>query len=131
MRDAKKYLRRVNTWLPCTGRLKKQIKEEILTALNRFMEDHPDADYQAIVAQFGTPQQIAASYVDEMDTPELLNQLRIKKRIVAIVAVSAVTALLMWAGVVTKAYIDHVDAMNGILTTDIEVYEEWIFDEGK
>ena len=131
MRDAKKYLRLVNTWLPCTGRLKKQIKEEILTALNRFLEDHPDADYQAIVAQFGTPQQIAASYVDEMDTPELLNQLRINKKIVAIVSAAAVAALLMWAGVVTAAYVDHIDDMNGTLTTSIEVYEEWIFDEGK
>lgn len=131
MRDAKKYIRQVGIWLPCTGKLRKQIKEEILTALNGFLEDHPDADYQAIVAQFGTPQQVAVGYVEAMDTPELLNQLRIKKRTVTIAAVAAVVALSMWAGVVTAAYIDHVDDMNGEITTSIDVYEEWTFNEGQ
>lgn len=113
MRDAKKYLRRVNTWLPCTGRLKKQIKEEILTALNRFLEDHPDADYQAIVAQFGTPQQIAASYVDEMDTPELLHNLLIKQRIVRTVTCGVAAIALIWMIAIGALLIQSYQEVNG------------------
>ena len=63
-----------------------KIKENI----DQFLEEYPDADYDVIVQRFGTPQQIAASYLEEMDPQEVLYRLNTRKRIAGIVTAGVV-----------------------------------------
>lgn len=63
--------------------------------------------------RFGKPQQIAASCIEEMSTPELTQQLRIKKKILYIIGATALIIILLWAGFVLAAVIDTHRSING------------------
>lgn len=110
-----RYLWEVREELPGNRRQKKQILSRVEASVRDFVTENPNVDYAAIEQRFGTPPQIAASCIEEMDAQELTLQLRIRKTIVRIVAVTALMAVLLWAGVVITALIRHVKAMNGYL----------------
>ena len=117
-----KYCRSIRSWLPCSGKLKKQILEEIRSNVSAYLEEAPSADYNALVQRFGSPQQIAATYVDELSTNELLHDLRIRKRIVNIVFTCAALILTIWVGIVTIAMIDNQNSDNSYY--EIEIIDE-------
>lgn len=102
------------------------------SSVRDFVTENPNADYAAIEQRFGTPQQIVASCIEEMDAQELTLQLRIRKTIVRIVAATALVLVLLWAGVVVTALIRHVKAMNGYLIVgEAEVIDRTEYTEGK
>lgn len=102
------------------------------SSVRDFVTENPNADYAAIEQRFGTPQQIAASCIEEMDAQESTLQLRIRKTIVRIVAATALVLVLLWAGVVVTALIRHVKAMNGYLIVgEAEVIDRTEYTEGK
>ena len=109
----RRYLREVKSWLPCGGNLKRTILDKIRGTVMDYLTENPQGDYAALVARFGTPQQIASAYVDETDTPELLRSLRIKRRVVTIIGAAAIVVVVLWAGVVTLSFVYNVNATNG------------------
>ena len=117
-----KYCRSIRSWLPCSGKLKKQILEEIRSNVSAYLEEAPSTDYNALVQRFGSPRQIAATYVDELSTNELLHDLRIRKRIVNIVFTCAALILTIWVGIVTIAMIDNQNSDNSYY--EIEIIDE-------
>ena len=117
-----KYCRSIRSWLPCSGKLKKQILEEIRSNISAYLEEAPSADYNALVQRFGSPQQIAATYVDELSTNELLHDLRIRKRIVNIVFTCAAIFLTIWFSFTTIALIDNQNSAHGYY--DVEIIDE-------
>ena len=127
-----RYLWEVRGELPGNRRQKKQILSRVESSVRDFVTENPHADYAAITQRFGTPQQIAASCIEEMDAQELTLQLRIRKTIVRIVAATALVLVLLWAGVVVTALIRHVKAMNGYLIVgEAEVIDRTEYTEGK
>ena len=127
-----RYLWEVREELPGNRRQKKQILSRVESSFRDFVTENPNADYAAIEQRFGTPQQIAASCIEEMDAQELTLQLRIRKTIVRIVAATALVLVLLWAGVVVTALIRHVKAMNGYLIVgEAEVIDRTEYTEGK
>ena len=127
-----RYLWKVRGELPGNRRQKKQILSRVESSVRDFVTENPHADYAAITQRFGTPQQIAASCIEEMDAQKLTLQLRIRKTIVRIVAATALVLVLLWAGVVVTALIRHVKAMNGYLIVgEAEVIDRTEYTEGK
>ncbi len=127
-----RYLWEVREELPGNRRQKKQILSRVESSVQDFVIENPHVDYATITQRFGTPQQIAASYIEEVSTPELTQQLRIRKTIVRIVAATALVLVLLWAGVVVTALIRHVKAMNGYLIVgEAEVIDRTEYTEGK
>lgn len=97
MNDLKRYYRQVASWLPCGGKTKREMMARIRATVDAYIAEHPAADLAAIQARFGTPQQIAAAFVDEMGTEELLNKLRIRRRIIKIIFLCVAIFLAIWA----------------------------------
>ena len=120
-RSAKKYLRRVRGMLPCSRKMKKHIMEQIYDEISLFLEDHPEADYNALISRFGEPESIATSYVDGMGTPEILKKFHIRKRILATVATVLVLGVLIWASVVI---IEAIRCEYGVVGRVEVVFEE-------
>lgn len=116
---ARKYLHQVSRWLPCSRKQKKTVLENIDATLSEYLEENPDADMIAISKRFGTAEQIAASYVEDMETVALLRDLRIRKRIVSLVGIAVITVLLIWGAVVTKTLVDHNNYNGGFITQTI------------
>lgn len=94
----RRYLRFIRSWIPCPGRMKRIIVEDVRENALAFFNEHPEADYAQLEARFGTPARLAANYISDMDTTKLLTELRMKRRITAVVASVLVAALLVWAG---------------------------------
>lgn len=112
-RYARKYCRSVRSFLPCSIKQRRLILSEIKSNVSAYLEDNPSADSAEIENRFGQPGHIATAYVDEMGTEELLKQLRIRKKIITVICACAALALLIWASVVTIAFIENQKSDNG------------------
>lgn len=126
-----RYLRQVRSWLPCSCKAKRKIIGEIKSNIDDFLTNNPDAQYTNLVARFGTPQEIAASYVNEMDMGELLEGLKIRKRIMKTIMIAAVIALLLWLGEIMAAHFQIMNTANGYMVDTIEVIEQNTYETGE
>lgn len=109
----RRYYRDILKWLPCSRKQKKQIMEQIQNDVQEYFDRHPNSDFAQMKATFGDPQTIAAAYVENTDTMELLRSLRIRRKIVTIVTVVVAIVLIAWAGTVTWAVVREVHGTNG------------------
>lgn len=109
----KRYIRGVSRALPCGRKVKKQIVSQIRSSIADFLRENPNADFEAVQLHFGTPKEIAASYIHEQDTTALLNTVQIKKKILAIVAGTMVLMLLMWSVALVCEMVDTYKSTHG------------------
>lgn len=93
----RQYYRRIWGWLPCSWKLKKQILAEIQASVEGYLEENPQADFDQVQARFGTPQTIAAAYVEGLDADTLLQNLRVRRRFMAVIGCTCLTVLISWA----------------------------------
>lgn len=121
-RQIHRYCRKIRSWLPCPAKEKNAILAQIKINIADYQNQNPDADFAAIAAHFGTPQSIASSCVDLMDTGELLRRLRIRRRITAIILILAAIILVTWAGTVIWAIIREIINTNGYGITEPPTY---------
>ena len=84
-----------------TERLRRYVMTQIRETVQEFAQEHPDADVAAIQAQLGTPQEIAAAYVENMETAAVLKGLRIRRRVLFAVCVTTLAILISWVALVT------------------------------
>ena len=122
----RRYCRKIRSWLPCPTKMKKIILGDVYENVQGFLEENPHADMADLHVQFGTPQQMAASYVSDLDMPKLLHDLRLRKRIftAVIIAVSAalMAALLMWGWGITRSIEETHNESNGYFVEQIVVH---------
>lgn len=111
--EIRRYCSEISGMLPCKGRTKRKLMAEIKGNITHYLDECPDADYDAIVSRFGTPQQIAASYVEEMEPHEVLNGLNTRKRIVGILATGIALIALVWGIGVGICVVDSIIECGG------------------
>jgi len=128
---ARRYFRQVNSWIPCAGKMKRDILARIRDEVAGYLDENPEADDAELRERFGAPQRIAASYVEEMDAAELLNNLRIRRRILRIAAAAALAVVFMWGVVVTVALIESSNTFNGYYVDKVYEGNEIPVEEGK
>lgn len=120
---ARKYCRQVKKWLPGMGKYRQRIMERIYSAVKYFVDQHPEANYNAVEAWFGTPQQIAAEYVAQMDTREMLKSVRFGKRIITLVTAVVAALVLLWGLGIAIMIIDAHNSAHG--------YMEVVYSDGR
>lgn len=111
----KRYCTQVQSWLPCSRKLKRQIMERLTDSINAYLEQEPGTDFEQLQAHFGTPETIAAAYIDEMGTDVLLQDLRIRRKIVSIVAGVMAAVLAIWILAVGWAVVREIESSGGVL----------------
>lgn len=123
----RRYVRAVSTFLPCSGKRKKPWLADLRAQAESYVAEGGDA--AALEQRFGTPQQMAFSYVDEMPTADLLAELHIRRRLVAVTAITLAAALAVYIAVlVWQAYLVY-DNLNGWTETYIVEYENIVTEE--
>ena len=115
----KRYYKAIYSWLPCSRKLKKQIIGQIQNCVEDYLAQNPDTDITQLKNHFGDPQAIAATYVENTGTAEILKDLRIRKRIVRIVTSITAAILIMWASVVTWAIVEETYTLNGAVENSV------------
>lgn len=123
----RRYVRAVSGFLPCSGKRKKSWLADLRAQAESYVAEGGDA--AALEQRFGTPQQMAFSYVDEMPTADLLAELHIRRRLVAVTAITLAAALAVYIAVlVWQAYLVY-DRFNGWTETYIVEYESIVTGE--
>lgn len=112
-KNALRYRRKVLSLLPCTKRQKQKIISQFDASLSDYIESNPGADFIDLEDHFGSPEAIAASYVESAGTADILQALRIRKRIVLTVSLAFAVLLISWAAVVTWSMVKFNNAVNG------------------
>lgn len=75
--------------------------------------------YEQLVNRFGEPGQIAATFVNEMEAGEVLEELKSNRKILFTVGAAMVAAVILWAGWIVASYMDHVKDVNGYAVVEI------------
>lgn len=113
MKELKKYYRDISKNLPVGRKQKQQIILAIVQSVEDYLATHPLADFPAVLEHFGSPQEIAASYIENMTTPEILKKFRFRKTVLTVLCATAATALLLWGVVVGTALINEITSSGG------------------
>ena len=111
----KKYYRSIRRELQCPGGTKKLILSQLQQNIAAFLEESPNADLAAIHAHFGTPQQIANAYLEELSAPELSKKLQLRRKIVAIILAASISAVAIWGIGVSVALASAVSSTTGYI----------------
>lgn len=114
-RKLKRYYRRIRWALPCSRKLTGKIIAEIRVSVQAYLEENPGAVFEDVERLFGTPQQIAAAYLDEMDRSQLARELRLKSRVAKTFSVAVAAALLMLGVTLSALYIEIYASNHGYL----------------
>lgn len=105
---AKKYCNQVSIRIPCPRKKKQYLLDGLYKEVSVFLNRNPEAELKDVVEHFGQPQSIAAAYVDDLGTDEILDALYARRRMVATVTAVLGAILVIWIVFVTVAFIDAV-----------------------
>ena len=119
----RRYVCEVKKSIPCGGKQKRMILKQVNSSIREFVLEMPGCCYDDIIKRFGTPNQIAASYLEELDLADLKSQFSVRKRIICAVAAVGILVIGIWAGVVLYALHEYGDAMPGYIEVIVEVDE--------
>lgn len=123
----RRYVRAVSGFLPCSGKRKKPWLADLRAQAESYVAEGGDA--AALEQRFGTPQQMAFSYVDEMPTADLLAELHIRRRLVAVTTITLAAALaILAAALVWQQYTLHKD-LSGWNRTMVTNVRHWTVDD--
>ena len=123
----RRYVRAVSGFLPCSGKRKKPWLADLRAQAESYVAEGGDA--AALEQRFGTPQQMAFSYVDEMPTADLLAELHIRRRLVAVTVIALAAALaILAAALVWQQYTLHKD-LSGWNRTIVTNVRTWTVDD--
>lgn len=118
------YFREIRSYLPCSTKLKKSILSRLEETVNSYLHDNPDADFAQLEAHFGTPRQIADSYISELSVTEISEKLQIRKRILITVGAVCAAIFAIWLIVVGIAMINEWNSAGGQIIEGEAVVED-------
>ena len=110
---ARRYLRKVRGLLPCSRKMKDEITAPLRRSMAEYLLEQPDASAEDFRARFGTPEVIAASCLEDVETTDLLRRLRLRRRVTTILVSTAFAALLVWVGFLIRSYYEVKNQVNG------------------
>lgn len=97
----RKYLRHVRACLLCPQKTKNILVAKIKASLDEQYSDRQEMSYDDFVSTFGLPEEIAKSYLASEDISSVLHTWRKSRRILLSAYLLALTALLIWASMLT------------------------------
>lgn len=71
-----------------------------------------------------------STFLEELETLELMEKIQIKSRIVSIVGTVAVGILILWSGAICFALFNHTGNTGGFLVEEVNVISEIEYNDG-
>lgn len=117
-KDISKYMKQVSKMITFSSKDKKEFLSLLEVRIQDFCESH-SSSYDSIAEEFGTPNEVAASYIENLDTQELLKYLN-KRKFMKILTSILVTCII----VVSLFYIYRLNQLYIEVKNSIIVSEE-------
>ncbi len=106
-RDVSAFIHNVGILIPVKNKDSKKFLNDMRMSIDDYVSEHNQSTMDDIVAEFGTEKDIALDYIESLDTDNLIEQLSktaLIRKLIAIVAVSAITALLIFTLYMQHSY---------------------------
>lgn len=101
------YFKEVEDLLLCDRKSKKAFLRDLQADVDEFVSTEPDADLNGIRTAFGTPSEIAESFLKNADIVQLKKKMNIKK----IILIALLAVVLVYVAFVVASFIDvHTEA---------------------
>ena len=113
---AKLFCKNAKNKLNCPRKIKKDLILRIESSVYDYIESQPDASYDDITAQFGSPRELADSYISSLDSDEISKAIKKAKTIKIAVIVTCIIALIALFATFAKMISDNKDTQ----VTEIE-----------
>ncbi|MBR5427255.1 MAG: hypothetical protein IK118_02805 [Clostridia bacterium] len=118
-KELQRYFKEIKKCLLCSTKLSRKFLSDLAQSVDQFVEAEPEADITAVKDHFGTPEQIAKSFLAETD----IGYLRKKIRIRSIIMICTSIALAAWCIMVGISVVDNHMSAHGHGVEEIIVYE--------
>ncbi len=128
MRKAMLFMRyRLRLFRELSGRgsQKKEMMETMLSGVEDFLEDHPEANYKTLTEHFGTPKQVAESYW-AVNGGKAAQHTALLMAMLRVVAVLALFIAIVWGIMVAIVAVDYGNRNNGYKESDVCSYSYFI-----
>lgn len=124
------YIREVRKELPIVGKDRKIIVRQIESMCKTYFTERSSVSYDEIVKRLGSPQQIVASYIGEMDLSDVAKGMKIRNAIIRIISAAAVVSVIIWICAVSSAMIENRKQMNLTIEVETAVIERFEIAKG-
>lgn len=88
------YMHKIKNQIRISLPAKKHFFQTLKQNIVLFLEEHPNASYEEILSAFGSPEEVAASFYETIDSSEIDQQLHRKHRLL-IYCCTAIASLLL------------------------------------
>lgn len=92
----KRYYRKVTRIIPKKYPHRKEILSSIQQDISSYLEEHPDISYEDILKHFGTPEEMASSFVESLTPDDILTTSKKNRKLFIIIA-SAIAIFICFA----------------------------------
>ena len=125
---AKLFCKNTKSKLSCPRKIKKDLISRIESSVYDYIESQPDASYDDITAQFGSPRELADSYISSLDSDEISKAIKKAKTIKTAVIVTCIIALIALFATFAKMISDNSDSQYKYYEETISVGETIIIE---
>ena len=94
--DRKKYIKYVKKIIPIHSKDKKEFIQLLTQKIIEFSNEHDSCSYQDIVDEFGSPNEVAGSYIETLNSDEIIKKLNKKKIINIFISVIIILCISVW-----------------------------------
>lgn len=102
-----RYLYLIRKNLPCSGGEKRRIMGQVKQNVMNYIKENPSSDLETLMQRIGSPQNIAAAYLEEQETGKILTSLRSgRKWIVAAFALAVILTYVLFGDAIRQAYLN-------------------------
>ena len=95
-KDSKKFIKYVKRIIPIHSKDKREFILLLSQRIKEFSNDLERCTYQDIVNEFGTPNEVAGSYIENMESNELIKKLNRKKLLKYFLSTLLILITLLW-----------------------------------
>ena len=125
---AKLFFKNAKNKLNCPRKIKKDLILRIESSVYDYIDGNPDASYDDIEAQFGSPRELADSYISSLDSEEISKAIKKAKTIKIAVIVTCIIALIALFATFAKMISDNSDSQYKYYEETISVGETIIIE---
>ena len=95
-KEIKKYIKYVKKIIPFYSKDKKEFLKLLTQKIIEFSNTQPNCTYQNIIDEFGSPNEVAGSYIETLDSDEIIKKLNKKKIINIFISVIIILCISVW-----------------------------------
>ena len=95
-KEIKKYIKYVKKIIPFYSKDKKEFLKLLTQKIIEFSNTHPNFTYQNIIDEFGSPNEVAGSYIETLNSDEIIKKLNKKKIINIFISVIIILCISVW-----------------------------------